>query len=520
MSIGVRGAATVVVVAALVAPALAAEAPTPVSGRAIEVRPSMLTFDSSGRAIVSWSGLRGTDPDTTTTFNALASRPPGGAWRAGPPLPKTVLTNDVVTYGTGSAAVVTWRQEPMAHARSRSAVVLTLWKTGASAFGRSYRLDVGPPRRVTAEGPQPTVLLPKVASSKNGDVVVAWQRSDPESRAGVWVAERRPGGQLVKPRLLGVRGGESFLAIAPDGSGVLAWRRGHRLLARVRSVDRHWGPVRAVATAKGTQWAAFESVSVAAGGARFAVAAVQTDRSMAGVGIRVIAATAGADGPWRSAVLGHYTFVPTGQTAYVTDNLRAVAVLASGGRLRVVWPVLVTGHVRAAVSELAPAQHGTIAPAPKQLLSEPTQDVAIEDAARGPQGQLAAVWFDRNQNLAEVDATGAVHDDAAPGNRAHHGRCATGVQPGNRTADAGVGPGHESGGVPDRQRLAIAPTPVTDCARSRPQARARIVVLCLSSTARRVGAAIGLEVECELAVGLRAADQRASGAGCSSGSGW
>jgi len=199
--------------------------------------PVELAFDASGRAIASWHGLQSTEPMKQLPLNALAGRSPGADWRVGPILPSTVIVHDLVVYGRSSMALASWRQHALPRSRSRSSIVLTLGDTGTLTFGHPRRLDSGPARRLTPEGPQITLATPKVAATAGGDVLVAWQRTDPRSQDGVWIGGRLRSGRSMRPRRLGPHGGEPFLSLAPDGSGLLAWKRGRRILARLRTPD-------------------------------------------------------------------------------------------------------------------------------------------------------------------------------------------------------------------------------------------------------------------------------------------
>ena len=405
--------ATAALVALAVAPAVSAQ--VPISARAIAASPAALTFDTAGTAFVAWDGYRGSVPDNEVRYAALASAA-GGGWTAGPALPESVWSTRLASYAPGTAAVVTWRQVPLSPKRSRSLVVLSLWRAPGPSFMRSYKLYVGQPTRTTYEGMSPTILgPPQVGASARGDVVIAWERSAPRGKAGVYVAERGLGKRPTAARRLGPAGGEPHLAIAADGSGVLAWRRGTRILSRVRSADGRWGPTQ-VAMLAAHRYATTEWLGVAAANGRFAVATVDTYRSAAGVQLRVEASTRTTAGNWRTVQLGMYTFHAEAQTAYVVSHLRAVPVITADGRVRVLWPAQVDGTVRAALSELLPGADAVTAGRP-QLLSDPARNVAIEDAAAHSDGSVAALWYDWADNtgspsLAVVDSAGTVQTHA------------------------------------------------------------------------------------------------------------
>jgi hypothetical protein len=101
-------------------------------------------------------------------------------------------------------------------------------------------------------------------------------------------------------------------------------------------------------------------------------------------------------------------FKPDMATSHVVDLPRVRTFASGDGRLHAAWPTLVNGHPGAVAATLA-------ASADAVELSEPitlwpaTTDVALADAAGGPDGSYAAVWWGPDgPGLTEVDATGAV----------------------------------------------------------------------------------------------------------------
>jgi hypothetical protein len=411
MHVKVLVAGAIAALAVAASPSAADVSPFPVSGPAIQVRPAGLAYDAAGRAVVSWSGLAGRLPDATHSFTHTAAAPAGGAWARGPRLPRTVIDHAVAVGRGPVAAIVTLRQAPVRHKRSRTSLVLSLWDTRSPELGRSVLLARGPLLRVGMEGPTPTIFSPRIGMTADDDVVVTWMTMDPVRRRGLWVATLRPDGRLVEPRRL-ARGmaGYPELRIAPDGSGLLVYARQRNIAARRRAPDGSWGPAERVGTAP--DWVnQLESWRIAGSGERFVVAAVVSRRAD-GVRTQVLTETRTAGGHWYLAALGEYVFHTTAATSFVTGQLRAVPLIAADGRIRVVWPDMVDGRVRAALTELLPGGDGVIV-GPPALLSGPATDVAIEDAAIRPDGAVAAVWFDVSAEggtptLAQADASGAV----------------------------------------------------------------------------------------------------------------
>lgn len=417
-------AAPAVALLLLLAPAAAGAAvpSAPVSGRALEATPVALAPDGAGRLVASWRELTGT-ADASRTGHALAIRGTTGTWGTPLRLPATVVTHALAVTGGRTVAVAAWRQEPVSGRRSRSVITVSQSDSSVLRLHGTRRLDSGPAQRVSYDGWQPTLMAPQVAATPHGGLLVAWLRTTPRERAGVWVASMTPAGVFGRARRLGPGGGDPVLGVAPDGSGVLAWRHGRGIRARLRRPGGAWGPVEQVMSAAPRQWAAIESVSVAATPGRAAVGVLQTERTGAGVWSRssvhvrdagTATATASA---WSADTLSEFTIVATGNTTYVSDRLRVLVVAAGDGTLRAAWTASVDGHVRAFTAPLLPgpptAGHGS-----PVALSPPGVDVALDDAAAGPGARLAVTWFDTTAaggtiSLAEVDAAGAVRQSLA-----------------------------------------------------------------------------------------------------------
>jgi hypothetical protein len=86
-----------------------------------------------------------------------------------------------------------------------------------------------------------------------------------------------------------------------------------------------------------------------------------------------------------------------------------VRTFASGdGRLHAAWPTLVAGHAGAMAATLDVTADAVALTAPVTLWPA-TADVALADAAGGPGGSYAAVWWDAaGPGVTEVDAAGGV----------------------------------------------------------------------------------------------------------------
>jgi hypothetical protein len=258
----------------------------------------------------------------------------------------------------------------------------------------------GPRRHVSYEGPQPTAFFPVVAATPAGTVVVAWQRTDVRSRSGIWATT--VGG---KARRLGPYGGSPSLALAPDGSGLLGWRRGSVVFARVRHADGTWGAIeRAGITARYSEVAA---PVLAGAGSRWALATTEVTRSAGGVHFKPSIHVRVPGAGWRGALLDEGTFVATGETSYVVNHLETLTMLTPDGRLHVAWPALRDGVVRTAVADVGADASG-VHVGPPALFGA---NVALDGIAAGAQDRWAVTWFDLSRpdgtpNVVELGGSG------------------------------------------------------------------------------------------------------------------
>ena len=254
-------------------------------------------------------------------------------------------------------ALATTRETPLSRNRSRTSVVVNMATTRVLQFARPVRMDSGPARRVTSEGPQSTLALPKVAFVPGFSAFVAWQHTYPRARAGVWLGGVRRFNRKIRPRLMGRRGGEPFLAFAADDSGVLAWRRGRRVIARLRTPAGRW--TRAETAATVPSWAQIERVDLAVGpGRRSLIGVVATRRTAAGIRVKATVHSRIAGVGWRSGVLGDFAFQASAANGHVSAGLRALPLFTSDGRMLVAWPRPANDRIRVSVTDLVPEPGG------------------------------------------------------------------------------------------------------------------------------------------------------------------
>jgi hypothetical protein len=405
-SVVIRLAGAVLIAGVLAVPA-AAE-PVPLTGqRTIDPMPVALAFDGAGRAVASWRTFVG-KPGEGVLRHRFAVMDAAGRWHTPVSLHGSVLHHDLAVTRDGTVFAIQ-RLDRVGRRHVRSVIKLLVFDTASSSLRRVRTLAVGSPRRIDPEGTPSTVGQPRVAATPDGDVVVAWVRSESRRTAGVWVTTVHPNGRFDAARRIGPLGGAPVLSIARDGRGVVAWQRGHRIQARIRRPSGRWGPVELAGTTIGAVTWGVESVDVAAGDrGQVAVGVLQTARSVAGVRFYTTVHARYAGGVWRSAVAGDFMFNPGFDTSFVVVMPRVRTFASGDGRLHAAWPAPVDGHAGAAAATLEATAGGVELTSPVTL-SPATTDAVFADAAGGPGGSYAAVWWDGNgPGVTEVDATGAV----------------------------------------------------------------------------------------------------------------
>jgi hypothetical protein len=396
------------VIAGMVSAATASAAPVPLTGqRTIDPMPLSAAFDSSGRAVASWRTFVGT-PGEGTLRHRFAVTDRAGRWRSPVSLRGLVLEQDLAVTGRRAAFAI-HRQVRVGRKHERSVIKLLLVDTVSGSLRRVHTLAVGPPRRVDPEGTTSTLWSPRVAATPDGGLLVVWVRAASRRTAGVWATTMRPSGRFDAARRIGPLGGGPELSVAGDGWGVVAWQRDRRVEARVRRPSGSWGPIEVVNRTIGVVTWGVESIDVAAAaGGQVAVGLLQSSRSMAGVRLYTTLHARTATTVWRGAVAGDFMFMPDFDTVHVTDLPRVRTFASGDGRLHAAWPALVGGHAGAMAATLDVNADALALAAPVTLWPA-TTDVALADAAGGPDGSYAAVWWDADgPGLAEVDSTGAV----------------------------------------------------------------------------------------------------------------
>jgi hypothetical protein len=238
--------------------------------------------DAAGTTTVVITGANGT---------LLRERRRGGAWSAGtrlPGRPKGVAGPVVDAAGNGALAIA-WRVDSP---RAYSGIAVALRDPGGAL---SQPIAIAG----SAAG---GVRHPALAIDARGDALLAYnagtRTSHLSDRGTVAVTYRRAGGAFAKPVIVdGGTAGAPKVALAPDGSGVVAWTRGGRVYGVVIAAGGRIGKAKALASAPGVSSLAAVAANggaatvlwTARGSSQRRVSAVYSQRGGAFVRARTVA---------------------------------------------------------------------------------------------------------------------------------------------------------------------------------------------------------------------------------------
>lgn len=334
-----------------------------------------LRIDGRGAALATWLERFEGERSITRT----ATRPPGGAWAAGPALHDEIRPETLSLYGQTRAVLLALR--PTGPAFPQDVDVRVRFGRSDGSFGRSRRLAGGPAADAA------------VAANRSGRVAAAWATG----RAGSTVVKAviRPAGASFGSVTTLSR---SFarnpaVAISAGGDVVVAWwrktGRGRRIEARIRRVgEARWQPVADLAP---LPRGAPQTVAAADPLGRFVVAWQDHDIGSGGDDQGVVAgfAVRPISGRWRHTTLADS---PSGgrfehgriDAEYLTANQALVAWTAPGdGRHRVRVSYVIGTSVRT-VNELD---------GPRQLSG------GAPDLAVGPGRRAIVAWLEGSEEI-------------------------------------------------------------------------------------------------------------------------
>jgi hypothetical protein len=350
-----------------------------------------------------------TDAAGTTTavlYGGILERPAGAsAWAAAQPFP-----------GAGLGRVA----GPVVAAAGRGALALA-WRIDSprryEAIAVAVRDPQGPlsaPVIISGRG-ENGVRHPAVAVDRAGHVLLAYNTGTRSThlsmRGGIAITLRGTGGVFGAPVIVDPEPGSApAVALADDGRGIVAWKRGGQVLAITVDVPAgRLGAVKAI----GPKGRPYDSV-VAAAGPRGAATVAWTTRRHTGHGTRMrtfSAVQAARRGPSQPTFAGPRTVYET------QDFLRDVSVAADeAGRVTAAWGPRQFGRdrrvgIRGITSTVmsATAQPAAKAFAAPHVVRPRGDDLCTSPSLAAAAGRIALAWTcqRRDGHLEIQAATGA-----------------------------------------------------------------------------------------------------------------
>ncbi len=175
----------------------------------------------------------------------LVERPPGGAWSAGARLPGDPhgVAGPVLDAAGNGALAIAWRVD---RPRRYSGIAVALRDPGGA---------LSDPISIAGDDAN-GVRHPALAIDAAGDALLAYDTGTRAAhlsmRGQIAVAYRPRGGRFTAPVVVDRElAGAPAIALAPDGSGIVAWVRGHRMHAVSIGTDGRPGKAKALVAAPG-----------------------------------------------------------------------------------------------------------------------------------------------------------------------------------------------------------------------------------------------------------------------------
>ncbi len=365
MSIRISRSAALAVALTLIAPgaATAAWQAETIPGTTGASPPNSFAFDRQGRGSIVFEGF------DQRRFTGLALRAAGGGW---------TRQGNLAGIGFGAARTHLYAQT--------RALLVTRDVTGYGPFHRArFRLVWALGRTEGGFGSfrqiDRSADVPASAANAAGDALVAYT---PQGGTGVRVSERRAGRDFGRPTVLGANGSIApTVAVNALGDRVVAWYRGNRLEARVRTAGGRWSPVRTVATVSRSDDAPLRALVTPDRRVVVAWHAV-TVREGQPVRVEAGAVTRRIHGGWHSALLERSLLDSESFGAAAA----AIPLVTTSGTVLVAW----TGRWRAATGVRIAQVSASGSIHGPTLVSGESQVATLDDAAAGPDGRVAVTF--------------------------------------------------------------------------------------------------------------------------------
>jgi hypothetical protein len=210
--------------------------------------PVQLATGSFGFTVAADAGAVGTTTVLTSGSGhgpRLYERPSGGAWSAGTPLPGSPkgMAGPVVDAAGDGALGIAWRVDTP---RRYNAIAVAMRDPGGS---------LGEPVQVA--GPEANgVRHPALAIDPEGDALLAYNTDTKKVhlslRGAIAIAHREAGGAFSDPEVVDAKpSSPPAVAMARDGTGIVAWTHDRRVYAVSVSADGTIGKIKRIAAPDG-----------------------------------------------------------------------------------------------------------------------------------------------------------------------------------------------------------------------------------------------------------------------------
>ncbi len=379
---------------------------------------------------------------------ALAGCGSVGTSQCGPSDPPTVLSghqrvNPVVASNGGTDAIAAWQTTTGAPVEVRTRRNAGAWSPVQQIGGRnsrepsvamtvdgrgfvalqthdeSHRARIGV--MTDADGWTSTTFIsaenrsarkPRIAFDRAGRAIAVWQADRSGTSTAIQMSERRADGTWSEPQTISDSGrvGTPHLAVAPDGSAVVAWHgqsgRRTQIWAAARDAAGTWSDAEPVSSA--VHHALDPGVTAFATGVG-AVAWVESGRG----GPTYVNVARLADGEWDTpATVTEPDEIPREMSRPGRADMAPGLVFAPDGRLTVSWAAGRGGATEVATATTDDAGRFT----PVQPLSRPGQQAGGVAVGRAPGGVPVTGWEEIDGGLLRVRTRTAdgVCRDVAP----------------------------------------------------------------------------------------------------------
>ena len=242
-------AAAAVLLAAAPAGAATWTPPTTVSAPHTFVSPLRAAASGNGSVVLDWGFQDGVGTGATGGARGASLLPGQSAF--GPERTLPGATTQLAPYAVRAVAAL--QQSGLDRAGRRVRLAVAFGSLQGPFAGAPNGPFLGTPRRVATDD---VAFVPSLAMGSNGSGLLAWIARASGNRRVVKVSLRGPGGRFGTPSIIAGTGRANSIvaAVGARGERVVAFERGGRLLARLRSVGHNWGSIQDLgAVAAGTE---------------------------------------------------------------------------------------------------------------------------------------------------------------------------------------------------------------------------------------------------------------------------